>query len=516
MKTKFKLLNLRNAAVMALAVAGVAVVMNACQEPSVKSSMPSNQVSARPVKDLSVATTECDVTNITANRTLDRDTIYILKGDVRVNNGATLTIEAGTIIKGDKASRGTLTIERGAKIMAVGSSSQPIVFTSAEAPNFRNTRDWGGVNIFGNAPANLNTVTGALSRTAEGYPACVPQLTYGDGTNAADNSGMFRYVRIEYGGIPNSAAPNSEKNGLTLYSVGSGTTIDHVQVSFGDDDGFEWFGGTVNAKYLVSYKNRDDDFDTDHGYSGFVQYGIIVRDPAIADISASNGFESDNNNDLNPGGTTATPLTSAVFSNFTIIGPYDPECLRTVINVSGGQRFQHGLQFRRNTGIDVYNAIVTGWPGRQFSVESNTASITLGSNTAVKPSNVVGAICFFEGVGGTPWTGNVTNVCADATVCDTRDEETQLIAFNANGMVAQSGLSELAWVATPDLAPVAGAAVLTNGQNANSINAFFVSNSTTPGAATFFRGAFRAFGDDNGWDLAGGWLEFNPQIVPYH
>jgi hypothetical protein len=484
-----------------LAVALLTLVINACNDQGIDPSKPANEVSLRPVVNFGGGTTECDITNITVNRTLDRDTIYLLRGDVRVNNGATLTIEAGTIIKGEKSSRGTLTIERGAKIIANGTSNQPIVFTSSQPAGSRATQDWGGINVFGEAPSNRLAGT-----AAEGYPACVTAPTYGGGTAPADNSGVLQYVRIEYGGIPSGFIPNSEKNGLTLYAVGSGTTIDHIQVSFGDDDGFEWFGGTVNAKYLVSYKNRDDDFDTDHGYSGAVQYGIVVRDPAISDISGSNGFESDNDGT----GSPAIPQTSATFSNFTLIGPYDPACLRTVNqNPAPGQRFQHGLQFRRNTGIDIYNSIVTGWPGTQFSIESDAASVTLGSNTAVKPANVTGAICFFEGAGGTPWTSNVSNICADATVCD---------LFDPAGMIAQSGLSEFAWdLVAPDVAPVAGAVTLTNGQDASLINAFFASNATTPGAITFFRGALREqfSGDDNGWDLTSGWLELDPQNVPY-
>lgn len=499
--------NFKTAVAGVITASALALIMNACNDQGISPSKPSNEVSLRPVVSFG-GTTECDITNITSNRTLDRDTIYLLKGDVRVNNGATLTIEPGTIIKGDKASRGTLTIERGAKIIANGTSTQPIIFTSSAPAGSRATQDWGGINIFGDAPSNRVAGT-----PAEGYPDCNANgildeaPTYGGGTVSDDNSGVLRYVRIEYGGIPNSLVPNSEKNGLTLYAVGSGTTIDHIQVSFGDDDGFEWFGGTVNAKYLVSYKNRDDDFDTDHGYSGAVQYGIVVRDPAISDISGSQGFESDNDGT----GSLALPQTSAVFSNFTLIGPYDPACTRVVTqNPSPGQRFQNGLQFRRNTGIDVYNSIVTGFPGRQFSIESNAASVTVGSNTAVKPANVAAAVCFFQGAGGTPWTSNVTNICADATICD---------SFDPAGMIAQSGLSEFAWDLTfPDVAPIFGASVLTDGQDAALIvPSFFSSNTTVPGALTFFRGALREqfTGDDNGWDLNDGWLEFNPQNVPY-
>ncbi len=452
--------------------------------------------------------TECTITTITTNTTWSPSgNPYILYGDVRVASGVTLTIQAGTVIRGDKASRGTLTILRGARIIANGTSTSPIVFTSNQPAGSRASKDWGGVNILGAAPNNQGA-----NVNAEGYPSCVTAPQYG-GTNCADNSGVLRYVRIEYGGIPQATVPNSEKNGLTLYSVGSGTTIDHVQVSFGGDDAFEWFGGCVNAKYLISYRNQDDDFDTDFGYSGKVQFGIAVRDPAINDNSASNGFESDTDAD----GVNAT-RTTARFSNFTLVGPYDPACARVVVdNPSPNPRFLDGLHLRRNTGIDVYNTIITGWRNAQVYAEPSSivsaasGGVALSHNTAVKSANalVPASVCFIEpAAANNVWTISATNICADATACTTG---------GAGSMVTNSGLSTAAWTLTnPSVRPsTATVAIQTNGTNANALDAFFTANTTSASqTTTYFRGA-RRFADDNGWDFGGSWVNYDPQNAPY-
>ena len=181
--------------------------------------------------------------------------------------------------------------------------------------------------------------------------------------DAADNSGKLQYVRIEYAGY--AFQPDKEINSLTLAGVGNGTTIDHVQIVYAKDDAIEWFGGTVNCKYLITYKTQDDDFDTDNGYSGKVQFGIIIRDSLIADISNSEAFESDNN----ASGTTAAPKTTAIFSNITAIGP------RATLTNVGSSLFRGATHIRRNTGISIFNSIFMGWP-RGIEIDATTGSST--------------------------------------------------------------------------------------------------------------------------------------------
>ena len=167
---------------------------------------------------------------------------------------------------------------------------------------------------------------------------------------------MLQYVRIEFPGIPLTSTANSEINGLTLYAVGSGTTIDHIQVSYSGDDSYEWFGGTVNSKYLVAFRGWDDDWDTDNGFSGKVQFFVSLRDPAVADQSQSNGFESDNDAD----GSTLTPVTSAIFVNGTVLGPLATPS--TTIHTL----YRHAMQLRRGTRLSIYNTVFAGWPKGLF------------------------------------------------------------------------------------------------------------------------------------------------------
>lgn len=239
----------------------------------------------------------------TGNQTLKKG-VYILKGWVYIADGAELTIEPGTIIKGDKETMAALIVERGAKLNAAGTSSEPIVFTSEQDAGQRKPGDWGGVIICGRAKNNQT------EQQIEGGPR-----TKHGGSDDTDNSGILSYVRIEFAGYP--FQKDKEINGLTLGSVGSGTKIDHVQVSYSNDDSFEWFGGTVNCDHLIAFKGWDDDFDTDNGFCGFVQFGLAVRDSRIADTSQSNGFESDNCAD----GAQVSPYTTATFSNITFVGP---------------------------------------------------------------------------------------------------------------------------------------------------------------------------------------------------
>lgn len=282
--------------------------------------------------------------SITSNVTLQNTKRYLMLGTVFVKSGATLNIPAGTQIFGDKNSKGTLVIERGGTINANGNALAPIVFTSAQPVGTKAAGDWGGIVILGKA--RINTASGSDTAAIEGIS---PSVYYG-GTNDADNSGTFRYVRIEYSGI--ALSPNNEINGLTMGGVGSGTTIEYVMVSWNGDDSFEWFGGTVNCKYLVSYIPVDDELDNDFGYRGKVQFVLAVRKPSVADVSGSTCIESDNNN----GPNYNTPRTQPHISNVTSIGPkqYDT----SVVNPN----FTRNAHIRRNSLASFYNSVMMGWP----------------------------------------------------------------------------------------------------------------------------------------------------------
>lgn len=294
---------------------------------------------------------------ITSDMTLKATDNNLLRGFVYVTDGVTLTIESGTVIKGEKATKGSLIVEPGGKIIAQGTAEKPIVFTSDQAAGSRAYGDWGGLILCGNAPVNATS-----KPQIEGGP----RTRYG-GDQPEDNSGIVKYVRIEFAGYP--LEPNKEINGLTCGGVGSGTTLEYIQVAFCGDDSFEWFGGTVNAKHLIAYKGWDDEFDTDYGYSGKLQFLLGVRDPKVADTSKSNGFESDN--DANGSGNE--PLTNPIFSNVTLIGPFYGESAgkaesdilyntEDAANGAKGGQFQAAMHIRRNSALNVYNSVFTGWP----------------------------------------------------------------------------------------------------------------------------------------------------------
>jgi len=287
---------------------------------------------------------------IDSTMTLTSANDYILDGLVYIMPNRTLNIQAGTVIKANftGANVASLVITRGAKINAQGTATNPIVFTSAN-PTPR-SGDWGGVVICGRAPVNTTSTAGAGTFVVEGGINTSDGLGVAGGTDAADSSGAIRYARIEYAGY--AFQPDQEINSLTMAAVGNKTVIEYVQVTYAKDDAFEWFGGTVNCRYLVTYKTQDDDFDSDNGFSGSVQFGLIFRDSAIADISRSEAFESDND----AGGTANQPKTLAVFSNVTAIGP------RATLTNIGNALYLAGAQIRRNTGISIYNSVFMGWP----------------------------------------------------------------------------------------------------------------------------------------------------------
>jgi hypothetical protein len=407
--------------------------------------------------------------DITSSTTWTAVKKYTIKGFVYVKSGATLTIEPGTVILGDKDSKGTLIIERGATINAAGTSAQPIVFTSAQAKGSRNYGDWGGIIICGKAPVNLPGGEGVIEGGVN--------VSFG-GTDPADNSGTLKYVRIEFGGI--AFQPNNEINGLTLGGVGSGTTIDHIQVSYSGDDAFEWFGGTVNAKYLISHRNWDDDFDTDNGFIGKVQFGLILRDPNVADQSGSNGFESDNDGQ----GTDATPFTAPVFSNVSVFGPLKTSTTTVDAN------YRRAAHIRRNSRTSIYNSLLTGFPTGLLVDGSKCETNATNGTLKIQKSILAGCATNFAVASGSTWdlaawfnaTAFTNTTLADYTTLSIAD------AFTLNA---------------PVLLPGTGSVLLSGGDftQAPLNDAFFT--------AVTYRGAF---GTEN-W--TSGWANFDPQNTEY-
>jgi len=284
---------------------------------------------------------------ISGNRTLYADTCYILDGKTWVKNG-TLTIQPGTVIKGVKKATASdasaLIVTRGATINAAGTADCPIVFTSNETT--KAPGDWGGVVVLGDALVCTTTGTAQI----EGInPVIVPagiDYTYG-GNIASDNSGTLSYIRIEYAGAV--IQEGNELNGLTLGGVGCGTTLDHVEVMYGADDGFEIFGGNVNGKYLLSLANNDDQFDFDFGYKGNLQFIVSVIKPSVEyAANNSNGIESD-------GGQVSSCYSRPVISNMTIVGA--PNC-----TVTSANQLLNGARFRNNSLFAMRNSIIYGYP----------------------------------------------------------------------------------------------------------------------------------------------------------
>ena len=391
---------------------------------------------------------------------------YTLKGYVYVNNGAILTIEAGSVIMSDVTEKGALIIEKGSKLIADGRADAPIVFTSGKMAGQRNAGDWGGIILLGKAPTNRPTnpspvIEGGVNRT------------YG-GTDPNDNSGILRYVRIEFSGV--AAEPNSEINGLTCGGVGAGTVLDNIQVSYGADDGYEFFGGTVNAKNLISFATYDDDFDFDFGYTGKIQYAVALRDKA-ADTDQANGIECDNDGS----GTTATPYTRPQLSNFTLIGPYD----------TTGATATHGFsnRWRRSTRFVLRNSILMGHRMAGFSMESdNTINDYKNGNSEFK-NNLLA-------VYSTPYkSGNQTLLSNVDLKAKAEAEGTITLAAREDVQ-----LTDPFTLGAPNFLPKAGSPAL-NGTDYTGMDAFF-----TPSA---YRGAFGTI------NWLQGWTSFTPKNNTY-
>ena len=302
--------------------------------------------------------------SITADQSWHADTTYVLRGFVKVVAPATLTIAPGTRVVGDTNVAGSaLFILQGARIDARGTAARPIVFTSQRPVGFRQPGDWGGLVLVGRGVINRSGRVVLEGTTA----SATDETVYSGGGDNADNSGVLQYVRVEFAGYP--VLQNAELNSFTFAAVGSGTTLDHLQAMAGLDDSFEWFGGAVDAKYLVSYEAGDDHFDAAEGYRGRNQFLIAYQDTLLRARAGLPGGPSSDPQAFEVDGCEGTgcdlgrasePFTMPVFANFTLVG--------TGSSVISGQNGGVGMVLRRGAGGTYVNGVVARFPGRAISV----------------------------------------------------------------------------------------------------------------------------------------------------
>lgn len=291
---------------------------------------------------------------------LTADNIYLLRGGVYIGDDVgetTLTIDAGTKIYGESSSDGMLVVTRNSKIIAEGTADAPIVFTSSKEEGSRTRGDWGGIIINGNAPINSCGDGGFCEAFGEGATG------YYGGDNPEDNSGTLRYVRVEFAGT--LVSPDNELNGIALQGVGSGTTLDYIQVHMNADDGVEFFGGNADIKHLVVSGVGDDSLDWTDGWSGRAQHVVLQQHPDAGD----NGIEADNNGENN----VSVPMSNPTLSNMTIIG-------------SNGPSSDLGILLREGTGAYIINTVVYGWNEASLDIDGPTTWDNANSGLLVMES----------------------------------------------------------------------------------------------------------------------------------
>ena len=337
---------------------------------------------------------------ITTDLTLDAATTYLLKGIIVVKSGAKLSIPAGTVVRcignvnsnpqnSNPQNYATLLIERGGQIEILGTVDKPVVFTSAKASGAQDRGDWGGIVVCGKGATNRFITENRVQVEGFNFIPFDQERAFFGGDDNHDNSGIFRYLRIEFAGLDFDFM--REANGLTLGAVGDETETNHIQVSFGKDDSFEWIGGAVNATHLISFKTTDDDFDTDGGYTGLNQFGIALRDsayydnlfPNTAGFLFSDGFESDNDP---TGNARVNTFTNAVFSNYTMLGPVPVGSSHEKLSAEKKSFFRHGALIRRNSSLRIVNSIFMGY--RNF--------LMIGNDSCVRNTNYPAALALVK------------------------------------------------------------------------------------------------------------------------
>jgi len=416
-----------------------------------------------------ISTGSGGIKNISGTRTLSASTVYLMKGLIVVRSGGKLVIPAGTLIRAEAdvaaspKNYASIIVERGGMIEINGTKDKPVVITSNKGTGARNRGDWGGIVISGKARNNQGSdvqVEGFNNVTAD------PNLAKFGGTDDNDNSGTISYLRMEFGGL--AFEPNKEINGLTLGSVGKATTLHHIQVSFINDDGFEWFGGNVNARNLISYRITDDDFDTDFGWGGAVQFGIAVKDTTQYDLtynapsgaSTSETFESDND----AAGSGKTPYTRGVFSNMTVVGPVPIGSTYNALGSVSKAAFRRGARIRRNSRLNIINSVFMGY--RNFLMYDGDSTLRA---SGVRDSAFPDGMLFRNNLiinstaaasTGSSNTGLIEVAAANASLRDRFDgwvkAATNANKINSVAFTAGTVLVDPQNPATPNFRPVAG------------------------------------------------------------
>jgi hypothetical protein len=406
-----------------------------------------------------------DITgDITTSRTLFADTAYTIKGFIHVANGATLTIQPGTIIKGDFNTLGSsLIVLRGARIQAVGTAEAPIVFTSSRAAGSRQTGDWGGLIIVGNAPVNRSGTVNIEGSGTDGTAVVSGKnytVQYSGGTVATDNSGTLAYVRVEFAGY--APLQDNEFNAFTFAAVGSGTRASYLQSLGGLDDAFEFFGGGFDLDHLVALETGDDMFDMSEGFSGRIQFAIGQSTVQLTPRTGAGSFATDLQGIENDGcngtgcdlGFDSTPLNIPLVANFTLIGCGQASC----VGAGGG----HGMMLRRGTGGYYVNSVIARWPTdgislRDVATYTRAGSTATPANTAnLQIRNVLFAEVSDKAFQAASATQNVLDLAANSLTLSTSTAAALFTALPAVGSAPTS-------IAAFDWTPVTGSAIATGG-----------------------------------------------------
>ncbi|MEZ4464288.1 MAG: hypothetical protein R3F60_05935 [bacterium] len=393
---------------------------------------------------------------ITQDLTLTADKTWLLRGGVFIGDDTdrtVLTVEAGTTVYGETATKGMLVIRRGSQIQASGTASAPIVFTSPNTEGSRARGDWGGLIINGRAPINGCDAAPCESEGEGGTGL------YG-GADPDDDSGTLRYVRVEYAGI--LLSEDNELNGIAFQGVGRGTTVDYVQVHMNKDDGIEFFGGTVDARHLLLTGIGDDCLDWTDGWQGRVQFVAAVQFEDAGD----QGIEADNNGESND----VLPRSAPTLSNLTIWG-------------SGSANSDLGMLLREGTGAFISNAIVGNFGEACFTID-HASTFANGWDEAAM--GLSGALVVQNSLFWCPGSATVKEAEIEGLPFTV---EEFLLTLNSGNEVVDPALTGV-----PDLRPTAGSPALTGATG--PADPFF--------EATDYRGAF---GDT---DWTAGWTNWDP------